>query len=139
MDLVIKRLSLTRFGMLHSINSLHNHLMVMLHGISLQLDAKVSKAQNISQLIACHEAFVDAFHAKSFFGPESASLNAIIIETLKLAKVLKEEWVTVTSFAALDETGSVDTFSLQDLDNNAMEIEKSFGVCEYRMKFLLDI
>lgn len=124
--------------MLHSINSLHNHLMVMLHGLSLQLDAKVAKAQNISQLIACHESFVDTFYAKAFLGPESATLNAIIIETLKLAKVLKEEWATVTTFAALDEAGSIDTISLQDLDNNAMEIEKSFGVCEYQLKFLLD-
>lgn len=138
MDLVIKRLSLTRFAMLHTINSLHNHLMAMLRGLSLQLDAKVAKSRNVSQLIDCHEAFVEAFHSNSFLAPESANIYGIIVESLKLAKVLKEEWTTVTAFAALDEVGSVESFSLKDLDNNAMEIEKSFGVCEYQLKVLLD-
>jgi hypothetical protein len=139
MDLVIKRLALTRFAMLHTINSLHNSLMVMLKSLSLQLDSKVAKCRNISQLIACHEAFVEAFHAKSLLGPETANVTGIILETLKLAKVLKEEWTTVTAFAALDDAGSVESISLQDLDNNAMEIEKNFGVCEYQLKVLLDL
>lgn len=111
----------------------------MLNGLSFQLDAKVEKAQNISQLIACHEAFVEAFHSKALLGPESATINAIVIETLKLAKVLKEEWKTVVSFAALDEAGSIDTISLSDLDNNAIQIDKSFNFCESQLKILLDI
>ena len=113
--------------------------MAMLRGLSLQLDTKVLKSRNVSQLIACHEAFVEAFHAYSFLAPKSSNLYGIIIESLKLAKVLNEEWTTVTAFAALDKVGSVESFSLKDLDNNAMEIEKSFGVCEYQLKILLDL
>lgn len=138
-DLVIKRLSLTRFAMQHSINSLHNHLMVMLHEMSRQLDANVSNAQNLSELISHHESFVAAFYEKCFLGPDSAKIFGIIIEMLKLAKVLKDEWSNVTAFAALDEAGSIETISLGDLNNNTMQIEKAFGVCEHQLKILLDI
>lgn len=138
-DLVIKRLSLTRFAMQHSINSLHNHLMVMLQGLSHQLDVKVSKAQNLSELICYHESFVDAFHGKCFLGADSSNTFGIIIEMLKLTKVLKDEWRNVTAFAALDESGCIETISLGDLNNNTLEIEKAFGVCEYQLKVLLDI
>lgn len=139
LDLVIKRLSLTRFAMQHSINSFHNHLMVMLQGMSRDLDSRVTKAQNISELIAHHEAFVDDFFEKSFLGSNSANLFGIIIELLKLARVLKDEWNNVTAFASLDESGCVDSISLGDINSNTIEIEKAFGVCEYQLKVLLDI
>lgn len=138
-DLVIKRLSLTRFAMQHSINSLHNHLMVMLHSLSLQLDSKVSKTQNITELINHHESFVISFHEQSFLGSKSENIFGIINEMLKIAKVLKDEWYNVTAFAALDEAGSVDTISLADLNTNSIEIEKAFGVCENRLKSMLDL
>lgn len=137
-DLVIKRLSLTRFAMQHSINSLHNHLMVTLQGLSRQLDAKVAAAQNLSDLISHHEFFVALFYEKCFLGSDSANTLGIIIEVLKLAKVLKDEWHNVTAYAALDETGSIESISAGDLNNNTMEIEKAFGVCEYQLKILLD-
>lgn len=138
-DLVIKRLALTRFAMLHSINSLHNHLMEMLQGLSLQLDTKVAQSRTVSELISHHDSFVSTFHVSSFLGIESSKIYGLILETLKLAKVLKNEWSNVTAFANLDETGSVDTISLRDLNVNAIEIEKAFGVCEYELKSLLDI
>lgn len=138
-DLVIKRLSLTRFGMQHSINSLHNHLMVTLQSLSLQLDAKVRKARNISELISLHESFVGVFYDKSFLGESSKLFYGINIEMLKLAKVLKDEWRNVTAFAALDDVGSIDTISLEDLNTNTIEIEKAFGACEFQLKVLLDV
>lgn len=111
----------------------------MLKGLSRQLDLKVVKCRNISQLISCHEAFVETFHAKALLSAKSEKERKFIIETLKLAMVLKNAWVTVTAFAALDETGNVESVSLQDLDNDAMELERSFGVCEYELKKLLDL
>lgn len=138
-DLVIKRLSLTRFGMQHSINSLHNHLMVTLQSLSLQLDAKVGKARNISELISLHESFVGVFYDKSFLGESFKLFYGINIEMLKLAKVLKDEWKNVTAFAALDDVGSIDTISLEDLNTNTIEIEKAFGACEFQLKVLLDV
>lgn len=111
----------------------------MLQGLSLQLDAKVTKAQNISELISHHETFVDDFFEKSFLGPNSANLFGIIIELLKLARVLKDEWNNVTAFASLDESGCVDSISLGDINCNTIEIEKAFGVCEYQLKVMLDI
>lgn len=138
-DLVIKRLSLTRFAMQHAINSLRNSLMVMLTGLSFQLDAKVSKSQNISDLISFHESFIAAFYEKSLLGPESVKTYKIIIEMLKLAKVLKDEWNNVTAFAMLDESGKInDTISLKDLNNNTLQIETAFGVCENQLKVLFE-
>lgn len=140
MDLIIKRLSLTRFAMQYSVNSLHNHLMVMLQGLSYQLDARVANAQNISQLISFHKSFVDAFHEKAFLGPESSSLLGMIIEMLKLVKVLKDEWLNIAAFASLDRAGAIDdSLSLNDLNNNSIEIEKTFSICESEMKILLDV
>lgn len=139
LDLVIKRLSLTRFAMQHSINSLHNHLMVMLQGLSFQFDTEVSRVKNIAELISHHEAFVEAFTEKAFLGPSSSNLYGIIIEMLKLARILTDEWNNVAAFAALDKSGCVDSLSLGDLNNNTLEIEKAFGVCEYQLKILLDL
>lgn len=122
--------------MQHSINSLHNHLMVTLHSLSLQLDEKVAKAKNITELISLHESFVKSFHEQSLLGVESANIFGIVIATLKLAKVLKDEWDNVSAFAALDETGNIDAISLADLNTNAIEIEKAFSVCECQLKIL---
>lgn len=107
--------------------------------MSLQLDSKVAQTRTVSELISHHDSFVSTFHVKSFLGSESASIYGLIVETLKLAKVLKDEWHNVAAFASLDETGSVDTFALRDLNVNTIEIEKAFGVCEYELKVLLDI
>lgn len=137
-DLAIKRLSLTRFTMQHAINTIHNNLLVMLQGLSLDLDAKIAKAQNISELIEHHERFVEVFRKNSFLEPESANILGIIVEMLKLAKVLKNEWENITTFAALDEVGSIETLSLEDLNKNTIQIEEAFGVCEYQLKVLLD-
>ena len=138
-DLIIKRLSLIRFAMQHAINSLHNHLMVMLAGLSFQLDAKISKLQNISELISYHETFVAAFYEKSFLGTKSEKTYGIIIEMLKLAKVLKDEWNNVAAFASLDETGNIDSMSLEGLNNNTMQIENAFAICKHELKILFDI
>ena len=132
-DIVIKRLALTRFSMIHTINSYHNSLMTMLHGLSLQLDAKVSKAQNVSEIIRCHKAFVRAFSERSFMGEKK--IQRWLMETLKLASILRDEWKNVIKFAMLDQTDSLDTISLRDLDKNAIEIEKAFGACENELKY----
>lgn len=112
--------------------------MVMLQGLSFQLDAKVSKAGNISELISQHEAFVEAFYENSFLGTSSENVYGMIIETLKLAKVLRDEWSNVIAFASLDESGAVESISLLDLNKNTIEIEKAFGTCEFQLKCLLD-
>lgn len=113
--------------------------MVMLQGLSLQLDAKISKAHNVAELISYHGIFVETFFEEAFLGPKSADLYGLILETLKLARILRDEWNNVSTFAALDESGCMDSISLGDLNNNTVEIEKAFGVCEYQLKVLLDI
>lgn len=114
--------------------------MVMLQGLSHQLDTKVANAKNISQLISFHKSFVDASFEKTFLGADSENLLGIIIEMLKLVKVLKDEWLNITAFASLDQAGVIeDSISLNDLNNNSIEIEKTFSICESEMKILLDV
>lgn len=137
-DIVIKRLSITRFGILQKINYLYSHLMTMIEGLSMMLDRKVQEVSSVSELISLHENFIDAVYRNSLHCPESLRFQDVIIETLKLAKVVKDEWRNVDAFAALDESGNLDSASLYDLDKNAIEIEKTFGVCEYQLKMMFD-
>jgi Gamma tubulin complex component C-terminal len=138
-DLVIKRLSLTRFAMQHFIGSLLNRIMTMLHGVSFQLDEKVENCRNVSELILLHNAFVEAVYGHALLEPESSHSYEIIIQLLQLADVLKKEWSNVMTFATLDKEGNVDSQTLADLNTNSLEIEKAFGVCEYHLKLVLDL
>lgn len=111
----------------------------MIEGMSLLLDKKLKKVANITELISLHDNFIDAIYKNCLNSPESLKYSEIIIETLKLAKIVKDEWRNVESLASLDESGDiVDSASLYDLDKNAIEIEKTFGVCEYQLKMMFD-
>lgn len=139
LDLVIKRLALTRFSMLQAINTIHNRLMVTLQGLSHHFDLSVSKTNKITELIAQHGNFVDTFHRSSFMDANSKRTRGIIIEVLKLAKVIKDEWNNVETFATLDAVGKIeDSASLVKLNLNAIEIEKAFKACENQLQNLLE-
>lgn len=139
LNLVIKRLSLTRFSMLQAINTIHNRLMVMLSGFSHQLDVNIAKTKKITELISHHQTFVENFHSKAFLDEKSIKILGIIIEMLKLAKVIKDEWNNIENFAMLDAAGKIDdSDSLLKLNTNTMEIEKAFKMCENKLKDLLD-
>lgn len=138
LDLVIKRLALTRFSMLQAVNTIHNRLMVMLQGLSHHFDLNVSKTKKITELIAQHENFVEIFYQNSFLDEKSKRTRGIIIEVLKLAKIVKDEWNNVETFATLDAAGKIDdTSSLVKLNLNTIEIEKAFKACENQLKDLL--
>lgn len=110
----------------------------MLQVLSLQFDSKVTKAKNMSEVIALHTSFVEAFHNQCFLGDESSQIHGIIIETLKTTKVLQDEWSNVSALASLDNGGYLDSETLTDLNRNSIKIEKAFGSCEYQLKLLLD-
>lgn len=113
----------------------------MIDGLTFILDEKIQEVESVSEFISLHENFIDAVHKNSLNTPETSTFNAIIIETLNLAKAVKETWRCVEIFAALDEAGNldeVDSSSLYDLDKQAIQIEKNFGVCEYQLKIMFD-
>lgn len=139
LDLVIKRLALTRFSMQQTINTIHNHLMVILQGICNQFDLNVSRTEKINDLIACHNRFVNTFYRKAFLNEESKKTRGIIIEMLKLAKVIKDEWNNIITFHSLDSAGKIDdNLTLAKLNVNTIEIEKAFKACENQLRKLLD-
>lgn len=138
-DLVIKRLCLTRFAMQHFIGSLLQRIMTMLQGLSHQLVKRIETCRNLSELIALHNLFVESVHKNALLGPESSTNFEIINQLLQLVDVLKKEWRNVVDFAMLDEQGNVERQTLIDLNNNSLEIEKAFGVCEYHLKLILDL
>lgn len=139
LNLVIKRLSLTRFSMLQAINTIHNRLMVMLNGLSHQLDLNIAKTKKITELISHHQSFVQNFHSKAFLDAKSSKTLGIIVEMLKLSKVIKDEWNNIEYFATLDAAGKIDdSESLLKLNTNTMEIEKAFKACENKLKDLLE-
>lgn len=139
LDLVVKRIALTRFSMQQALNTIHNHIMVILQGISHQLENNISKCERINEIIQFHSKFVDSFYRKSFLSEESKRTRGIIIEMLKLSKVIKDEWNNIETFHALDSVGKIDdTLSLAKLNVNTIEIERAFKACESQLKNLLD-
>ncbi|KAG5680203.1 hypothetical protein PVAND_009728 [Polypedilum vanderplanki] len=139
LDLVIKRLALTRFSMQQALNTIHNQIMVVLQGLSLQLDESILKSERINEIISLHKNFVDACYRKSYLNSEAKRTKGIIIEMLKLSKVIKDEWHNIETFYALDSVGKIDdTISLSKLNVNTIEIEKAYKACENHLKDLLD-
>lgn len=139
LDLVMKRLALTRFCMQQALNTIHNHIMVNLQGISHQFDLNVSKSKKINEIIQSHKNFVDIFHRKSFLNKQSKRTRGIIIEMLKLSKVIRDEWYSITAFHTLDCAGKIDdSHSLAKFNLTTIEIEKAFMQCEIQLKNLLD-
>lgn len=125
--------------MLQAINTIHNRLMVTLQGLSHQLDSNLSKTKKITEMISHHNSFVDNFHRSALLDENSKRTRGIIIEMLKLAKVVKDEWNNVETFAMLDASGKIDdSISLLKLNENSVEIEKAFKACEDQLKNLLD-
>lgn len=113
--------------------------MVMLNGLSHQLDLNIAKTKKITELILHHQSFVQNFHSKAFLDAKSSKTLGIIVEMLKLSKVIKDEWNNIEYFATLDAAGKIDdSESLLKLNTNTMEIEKAFKACENKLKDLLE-
>ncbi|CAG9804750.1 unnamed protein product [Chironomus riparius] len=139
LDLVIKRISITRFSMQHAITMIHNHIMISLQSLSIQFEENVAKTNKITDLITLHEKFVQNFHSKALLGNGSKRIRGIVSEVLKLAKVITNEWHNIVTFYELDSTGQTidDSISLTKLNINTIEIEKAFKMCEKQLKDLL--
>lgn len=138
LDLVIKRLALTRFSMQQAITMIHNHLMVNLQSLSMEFEENMSKTQKITDVIVQHEFFVQNFHSKSLLSGKSKKIRGIVIELVKLAKVVVNEWNNIITFYELDSAGKTvdDSISLTTLNVNTIEIENAFKTCEKQLKDL---
>lgn len=111
--------------------------MVMLQGLSHHL-LNVSKTKKITELIAQHDKFVETFHRNALMDESSKRTRCLIIEVLKLAKVIKDEWINVENFSTLDAAGKIeDSSSLVDFNLNTIEIEKAFKSLENQLQDLL--
>lgn len=138
-DIVIKRLALARFWLQYCINSCHNHFLMNLQSLSKQLDDKVKKAENISEFIDCHEAFIDTSYKYTLQTNENSNIYELIIQMLKLAGVLKNEWANVIKDQELDEQGKIEnSSSLQEMNTCAMKIEDSYIQFHAKLKALLN-
>ncbi|XP_070500907.1 gamma-tubulin complex component 5-like [Chironomus tepperi] len=139
LDLVIKRLSLTRFSMQQAITMIHNNIMVSLQSLSIQFEENVAKTKKITDLIILHDKFVQSFHSKALLGNGSKRIRGIVTEMLKLAKVVTNEWHNIVTFYELDSTGQTidDSICLTKLNVNTIEIENAFKICEKQLKDLL--
>lgn len=125
--------------MQQAITMIHNNIMAVLQGLGNQFEETVSKTNKITDLIAYHSVFVDNFHSKALLGDNSRRIRGIVIEMLKLAKVVTNEWHNVNTFYELYSAGKTidDSISLTQLNVNTIEIDKSFKVCEKQLKDLL--
>lgn len=137
-DLIMKRLFLTRFKLLHAVNSLHSHFQIILSGLSAQLDCKMSAAKNIFDCTNLHESFVTTFHKKLHL-EKTDKTYGFIIEVVKLVKVLREQWSNVSLLSSLDESGRIDDSIFGELNQSSIEMESAFGTCELHLKELFSV
>ncbi|CAO1312743.1 unnamed protein product [Diamesa hyperborea] len=138
-DVVIKRLALARFWIQYCINSCHNHFMMSLQSLSKELDARVKKAENISEFINCHEAFINTSYEYTLQTRENKDIFELIIQMLKLAGVLKNEWSNVITDYDLDQQGKIESsHSLQEMNASANKIESSYIMFHAKLKLLLN-
>jgi hypothetical protein len=139
LDLVIKRLAITRFSMQQELNSIYSHIMVVLQGISIQFDTSISKSTKINEIIENHSSFLATIYRKSFLNSKSKKTRGIIVEILKLSKIVFDEWHNVCTFYALDSTGKIgDSLSLAKINVNTIEIEKALVACQNQLKDVFD-
>lgn len=138
-DIVIKRLALARFWIQHCISSCHNHFMMSLQSLSKELDARVKKAENISEFIDCHEAFINTSYKYTLQTNENSDIYELIIQMLKLAGVLKNEWSNVITDYDLDQQGKIESsHTMQEMNASANKIENSYILFHAKLKSLLN-
>ena len=138
-DIVIKRLALARFWLQYCISSCHNHFMMNLQSLSKELDAKVKNAENIGEFIGCHEAFINTSYKYTLQTRENSDIYELIIQMLKLAGVLKNEWANVITDYDLDQQGLIEnSSSLQEMNASANQIENSYIQFHAKLKSLLN-
>lgn len=139
-DIVVRRLALTRFWMLYSIQSIHNHLMMqVLMNLGNQFDKKIIKSQNISEMVHIHESFISTILDHSFQMESGQKIMQCIIEMLKLIYVLRDEWKNVQIIGKLDERGDIeDSDVLSELNEQANLIEKSYINCHVQLAEILN-
>ena len=139
-DIVVRRLALTRFWMLYSIQCIHNHLMTqVLMNLGNQLDNKIGKSKNISEMIQIHESFIETILDHSFQMESGEKTVKCIVEMLKLIYVLRDEWRNAEVMGRLDERGDIDDSDvLCELNAQANQIEKSYIKCHVRLAEILN-
>ncbi|XP_049538412.1 gamma-tubulin complex component 5 [Anopheles darlingi] len=141
MDLILKRLAMLKFWMIFSLQCVHSHLMThVLQSHGEQLDAKLDRADNLSDMITAHQMYISTIFEHCFQQEDSREVLEGIKQMLELVSILRDEWQTTTNFTELDARGEItDNSMIGDFVSRCQidELERTYCKCHQELARLL--
>uniref|UniRef100_A0A2M4C240 Putative secreted protein n=2 Tax=Nyssorhynchus TaxID=44543 RepID=A0A2M4C240_9DIPT len=130
-----------KFWMIFSIQCVHSHLMThVLQSFGEQLDAKLDRADNLSDMITAHQMYISTIFEHCFQQEDSKEVLEGIKQMLELVSILRDEWQTTTNFTELDARGEItDNSMIGDFVSRCQidELERTYCKCHQELARLL--
>ncbi|XP_058057372.1 gamma-tubulin complex component 5-like [Anopheles bellator] len=141
MDLILKRLAMLKFWMIFSLQCVHSHLMThVLQSFGEQLDAKLDRADNLSDMITAHQLYISTIFEHCFQQEDSKPVLEGITRMLELVSILRDEWRTTVNFIEMDAKGQIaDNSTIADFvaKSQVHELERTYCKCHQQLAKLL--
>lgn len=133
----MRRLIIVRIWVIYIFQCLHSHLVQqVMVALQSQLDDRIDKAKNLSELISAHEAYISTVYGDCFLKPEDSLIRDSIHQLLNLVAIVRDEWNAVHTVMDLEEEGvSDDAISI---DIHIHEIEETYITCHRSLVDMLN-
>uniref|UniRef100_A0A336KQ99 CSON012437 protein n=1 Tax=Culicoides sonorensis TaxID=179676 RepID=A0A336KQ99_CULSO len=137
LDVTMRRLIIVRIWVIYIFQCLHSHLVQqVMVALQSQLDERIDKAKNLSELISAHEAYISTVYGDCFLKPEDSLIRESIKQLLNLVYIVRDEWNSVCTIMELEEQGvSDDAISI---DIHIQEIEETYISCHRNLVDMLN-
>ncbi|KAK3087994.1 hypothetical protein FSP39_013230 [Pinctada imbricata] len=110
----IHRMNILRMRLLYFVNSLHNYVMTrILHSTGMEFKVEIEKAQDLDQMIAIHNKYVNTIYERCLFHRKVSFLKDAVMGVLNLVLVFQSLW-----------DKGIDEISLQSIENMEEEFTR---------------
>lgn len=97
-ELLFRRLAMLRVWLIFSINNIHTYLMSeVIHINSIRMDAEISNAQSLTEIVTIHEKFLSKIKYQCFQNDNQNDMVVAIMQFLNLISILCFEWNSVSN------------------------------------------
>lgn len=127
-DITMRRLIIVRIWIIYIIQCLHSHLVQqVMVALQSQLDERINKTNNLSELIAAHDAYISTVYGDCFLKDEDVRLRDSVKQMLNLVFIVRDEWNAVTNAMELEGEGI--TEDAGEIDSHIQQIEETYIKC----------
>lgn len=128
LDITMRRLIIVRVWVIYIFQCLHSHLVQqVMVALQSQLDDRIEKARNLSELTSAHEAYISTVYGDCFLKSENSQIRESIHQLLHLVAIVRDEWNSVCTVMDLEEEGVSDDAISIDVHIN--DIEETYITC----------